>query len=435
VHDALSAAEMVADEITQQRETNHDVSELAQRAAGLDPQDDADALWGLLDDLDHAPQHEWPYEEPSERDAILATLPNDTGTTSVNDDALSDKILGGWLGRIAGCNLGKPVENGDHWTRAHIKRYLELVDAYPLTDWIPKSDEEIDGFVFRDNWPLTTRGRVHGSARDDDIDYAVLGIHLLDKYGRGYTSADVAQEWLSLLPFLQTYTAERVTIRNLIYGLAPPHTASYRNPYREWIGAQIRADAFGWTNPGAPRAAATLTMSDAMLSHTANGIYGEMWAAALIAAAFTAADASEALTVSLEHIPPASRLAEALRNVMAWRESGLDWPAAMDKLEAAYGHYSWVHTINNAAAVAVALLWGEGDFSATIGLAVQAGMDTDSNGATVGSVAGVIAGAGQLPAHWVDPLEDRVSTAVFGYDNVTISSLAERTVRLAKAGA
>jgi hypothetical protein len=37
---------------------------------------------------------------------------------------IRDKILGGWLGRIAGNMPGKPIERGDHWTRELIERYL-----------------------------------------------------------------------------------------------------------------------------------------------------------------------------------------------------------------------------------------------------------------------------------------------------------------------
>ena len=434
MHDALSAVDILNDELAQRRETNYDVSALEARAASLDPLTDEAELWALVDATEGAEQGGWNYVEPSARDEILAVLPPDTGAGRPPESIVRDKILGGWQGRIAGCNLGKPVEQGEHWTRAHLKEYLEMVDAYPLLDYIPKSDEEIEGYEFRENWLYTTRGRVHGSARDDDIDYAILGTHLLAKYGRRYTSADVAFEWLSLLPFLQTYTAERVAMRNLIHGMVPPTTARYRNPYREWIGAQIRADAYGWVNPGAPREAALLAYADAALSHVANGIYGEMWAAALVAAAFTAADAREALEVSVQHIPPQSRLAEALHDVLSWHAAGLSWSEALDNIDKAYGHYSWVHTINNAAAVAAGLLWADGDFSAAIGLTVQAGMDTDSNGATAGSVAGVLVGASGIPRHWVDPLEDRVTTAVFGYDNVTIGSLAERTIDLVEMG-
>ena len=68
------------------------------------------------------------------------------------------------------------------------------------------------------------------------------------------------------------------------------------NPYREWIGAQIRADICGYV-PRPPGAAAKLAFRDASLSHTANGIYGAMWSAALVAAAFagTARQAMRAL--------------------------------------------------------------------------------------------------------------------------------------------
>jgi hypothetical protein len=69
-----------------------------------------------------------------------------------------------------------------------------------------------------------------------------------------------------------------------------------------------------------------------------------MWSAALIAACFVASDVRAALVASIEHIPPRSRLAEALRHVLDLHASGLGWPAARDAIQARYGHYSWVHT-------------------------------------------------------------------------------------------
>lgn len=97
------------------------------------------------------------------------------------------------------------------------------------------------------------------------------------------------------------------------------------------------------------------------------------------------------------------------------------------------GHLGWIHTVPNAAVITAGLLYGAGDFTSTISLTVRGGLDTDSNGATAGSVAGVLCGASAVPAHWTDPLEDRVRSAVFGFDGVRISELAERTVRLAAA--
>ncbi len=64
---------------------------------------------------------------------------------------------------------------------------------------------------------------------------------------------------------------------------------------------------------------------------------------------------------------------------------------------------------------------------------MRGGLDTDSNGATAGSVAGVLTGADAIPARWTEPLRDTVRSAVFGFDGVRISALAERTLRLATA--
>lgn len=91
-----------------------------------------------------------------------------------------------------------------------------------------------------------------------------------------------------------------------------------------------------------------------------------------------------------------------------------------------------MHTISNAALIAAGLLWG--DYATTVGLTVQGGWDTASNGATAGSVAGVILGASGLPSHLIEPLKDRTRSALFGYDNSRISELAHRTLRLAQAG-
>jgi ADP-ribosylglycohydrolase len=286
--------------------------------------------------------------------------------------------------------------------------------------------------VLRENWPETTRGRVRGSARDDDIDFAILGLHLLEQHGSSLRPLHVAQAWLSLLPYLQVYTAERATYRSLLAGVPVEQAAVTRNPYREWIGALIRGDAFGWTNPGRPRDAIVLAYQDASLSHVANGVYGELWSAAIVASAFTASTAREAFDRSLRSVPPGSRLFEALAGVRDLRDAGRTWEQALAEIQSRWGHYSWVHTVNNAALIAAGLLWGEDDYAATVGLTVQGGWDTDSNGATAGSVLGVLLGAAGLPEHFIGPLEDRTRSALFGFDHARISALARRTVVVAR---
>ncbi|MGW6416453.1 ADP-ribosylglycohydrolase family protein [Streptomyces sp. NPDC055055] len=348
------------------------------------------------------------------------------------DAELADRILGGWTGRIAGNMLGKPVERGDHWTREHIDAYLRLTDALPLTDYLPAPPPDAAGFELRPEWPRCVRGGIDGSCRDDDVDWSVLGLHVLETHGFGFTTEQLGEEWLLRLPYLQTFTAERAAYRNLVNGLRPPLTATYDNPHQEWIGALIRADVYGWTSPGDPRRAASLARRDAVLSHTGNGVYGAMWAAALIAAAFTAPDVRSALEQGLARVPAGSRLARTVRATIALYEAGLDWSDALTELAERTAGLGWIHTVPNAAVLTAGLLYGEGDFTRTITLTVRGGLDTDSNGATAGSVAGVMCGAAAIPPRWSAPLRDRVSSAVFGFDGVRFSELAERTMRLAR---
>lgn len=429
----LGARPRLRDELVQRVESGYDVASLVAAVEGLPEDADTAAVWELYDALERAPRRaDWRYGEPETPEDILASLPSVAGTQTPTVTNLEDRVHGGWSGRIAGCMLGKPVEGGKHWTRSHLCEYLTSMDAYPLRDYVPKPDDDVPGYQFRDNWVQTTRGRVQGAAMDDDIDYSVIGLHVLETYGRGYTAEDVAAQWMLRLPVMQTWTAEIVAISNVMLGLRPPLTGSRRNPYREWIGAQIRGDIHGWTNPGDPRAAALQAIPDATLSHTTNGIYGEMWSAALVAAAFVAPSARAVVAESLLHVPPRSRLAEAVSSMLQAYDDGLTWEEGVARADLDLGHYHWVHTVNNAAVLAAGILWGEGDFTTTIGLTVQAGLDTDSNGATAGSVCGVMTGAAAIPRHWVDPLEDRIRSAVMGFDNSSISGLAARTLALAR---
>jgi ADP-ribosylglycohydrolase len=430
--DISDPAQLLADELTLRTEAGYDV-------ARAEPQVRAALLHGDPAAIARADDHlrrtvlraDWPYVEPSSLAQIESSLePAFPPPCDLDDAHLRDRLLAAWLGRCAGCNLGKPVEG---WSRSRIRSYLDRADAYPIEDYVPALDEMSGEWLLNDCWPETTRGNVAYMARDDDIDYTILALHLLEDRGFGIGPDDVGAEWLDHLPYTQIYTAERLAYKNLVRGLAPPATADVRNPYREWIGAQIRADLYGYVFPGDPRSASSLAFQDASLSHTENGIYGAMWVAALIATVFTVPDEREALGTSITWIPPRSRLAEALKDVMDMHARGIEWESARDGIEERYGHYSKVHTINNAALVAAALLWGAGDFTKTIGLAVQGGWDTDCNGATAGSVFGAMHGTHLLPDHWIEPLHDLIRSSIIGFDRSTPSDLAERTLRLARS--
>ncbi|MER5790250.1 ADP-ribosylglycohydrolase family protein [Streptomyces sp. NPDC001980] len=440
---------LARNELQQAAESGHDVADLRPRLESLPPEDEAGLLDLHREILARPRAADWPYTETSALAEIVATLPPDEDEDGDEDEdrdgdgapqaaaadrihgaqpVAADRIHGAWTGRIIGNMMGKPFEIGP--TRESIRAYLRSKGAYPLTGYVPFDDPGERDRLGRWGFEGLTAGRVHGSVRDDDIDYTVLALHLLETYGRTYTARDVAAEWLSRFPAYQLFTAERAAYQNLIRGVPLDRVGEHDNPYREWIGALIRADVFGFVAPGQPRRAALLSYQDASLSHRANGIYGEMWAAALISSAFTAATPEESVGESLRHVPPHSRLGIEIRTVLDQFRQGLTWEKCLDDLHARHTGMSWVHTVNNAGALTAALLWGEGRFGETVGLAVQAGLDTDSIGATAGAWAGAFLGLSALPDALVAPLEDLCRSGVFGFGDLAVSSLAERTLTL-----
>jgi len=373
------------------------------------------------------PSKAFGYEEPNDLAAIRRLRPRGPRRmrTKVSSRRLRDRIRGAFIGRCAGCMVGKPVEG---WTRDRIFEALKKDRAFPLDGYFRESTIRKGG-VKRDR-PWCTRGHITCMERDDDTDYTILGIHYLKTYGPRFTTHHVANEWLQRLPYHMVYTAERVAYRNLVCGIPPEQAGRYRNPYREWIGAQIRADGFGYCAAGWPQKAAEFAYRDAILSHTKNGIYGEMLFAAMIAAATVCDDLLEVIHVGLSEIPANCRLAEAVRDTMTWAQEHRDWTDTLDAIYAKYGRYHPVHTINNAALIVMGLLHGKMNFGKTVCITVMGGWDTDCTGATAGSVIGAMLGAERLPAKWVRPLRDTIRSMVVGYDNVRITELADVAWRI-----
>ncbi|MEU9064488.1 ADP-ribosylglycohydrolase family protein [Streptomyces sp. NPDC048430] len=342
-----------------------------------------------------------------------------------------DRLHAAWLGRAAGCLLGKPVEK---LPLAGIRALARATGNWPLTTWFTARGlpgELAAAYPWnRRSAPTSLAENIDGMPEDDDLNHPLLTVLLLQRHGHGFRTSDLARLWLDELPAGRVFTAERIAYRNLLDGIEPPDTARHRNPFREWIGAQIRADVHGWTHPGDPGAAAEQAHRDAVLTHTANGVYGAMFtAAALAEAAGGETDVHGCLAAGLRVVPPRSRYARAVRlGVRAAREEP-DFDTVVDRLHDAYGStHHWVHVLPNAALLAAALTHADGDFGRSVCCAVSGGWDTDSNGATAGSLAGLLAGRpSALPDRWTAPLKNRLATSVPGFDSIGFDTLAELT--------
>jgi len=426
-------------ERTQALQEGRDLAALLPRFEEAAAADHQSPTWqaearALMDEVQRLPiVPGYAFDEPSDLESIRARRgPGPAlGAMTTDEAVLLDRLHGAWLGRCCGCLLGKPVEG---WRRDRMHGYLRDLGRYPLDRYFTTAvPDEV-----RQRYELDPRsgGFVENATcmpEDDDTNYTVTGIAVVRHKAHGFTAQDVADFWLGNIPLLHVCTAERVAYRNLVHLVPPPASASLQNPYREWIGAQIRADAWAYVAPGNPELAAEYAWRDAIVSHVKNGIYGEMWAAATIAAAFRTEDPLEAVRAGIAQVPERSRLAEALARVIAWRVDGADYETALERIHAEWDEHrahDWCHTISNAMIVVLGLLWGEGDFARSICLAVNACFDTDCNGATVGSVMGALLGRARLPEDWARPINDTLETGVAGYHRVSLTEMARLTLEL-----
>jgi len=385
------------------------------------------------------------YLEPSDLKAIIEERPEAVRLPKLSEAQLGDefiygKIYGAWLGRCCGCLLGKPLEGA---LRGYIVGLLKDTNNYPfkyyvdsstITQSIKEKYDIID--VIGPNYMRSWINNVNCMPEDDDTNYTILALKLLGEYGQNFTSEDVAQCWLENLPLRKLCTAEAIAYRNFSNLIVPPYSASYGNPFREWIGAQIRGDFFGYINPGKPEKASEMAFRDASISHVKNGIYGEMFVAGSLAAAAVIDDIELVVKCGLSQIPKNSRLFKEMTEVQNWKREGINWETAIDRIHEKYDekvrHHA-VHTIPNALIVCVSLLFSDNDFEKALGISVVAAFDTDCNGATVGSIMGMLLGAQALPAKWTSPLNDNIKSGVDGYGFAKISDLAKKTLDILKA--
>ncbi len=344
------------------------------------------------------------------------------------------RIRAAWQGRISGCQLGKPVELlSMAQGKAALDAYLEEAGALPLRDYVPL----LEGTLVERLGRACCRGQLVRAEPDDDINYTVLALLLLEQQGAGLETADVARAWLRLLPAGATFTAERAAYRTLLerahehFAFGAPAgfdlAACSDNPFNDWIGAQIRADLYGWVVPGRPALAADLARRDAALSHRGEGVHGAAFVAALGAAIPAARDLDDALAAALAEIPPESEASAAVR----FGRELAGQPNAVPRLHERYAGLSPVHTLNNLALVVWALSSAGGDFGAAVGEAVAAGWDTDCNGATVGGLFG-LTGA-PVPEAWTRPWGGRVAVTLAGHAELALDELVERTLAVAQS--
>jgi ADP-ribosylglycohydrolase len=340
----------------------------------------------------------WQFEHPAAWTGVLAAMESEasprTGAPHAPED-LEEKILAGWLGQLAGGAFGTAIE-GYH------------------NEQIAAVYGEIDDYI-------TTPETVN-----DDVTYELVFLDVFERCGRALTSVDIGLEWVRQIPF--GWSAEWIALHNLADGILPPESGRTRNPYNEWIGGQMRGMICGMLAPGWPLEAARLAHIDAVVSHAANGVYGEMYAAVLTSLAFLHSDPRQLVEAALRFLPQKSQYVHIARECLETLNREQDPKRAWRVLDQRFQQYNWIHAYPNLAADLMALWHCGGDLTAAFRLLAQAGLDVDCNAGLVGNLLGVMHG---VPERWSAPLGDLLETYIPGKERLSIRQLAARTARLA----
>ena len=407
--------------------------------------DSYDALLAFSHRLADLPlRADWPWVEPSELAEIRACAePGDVSAAPVTSDVTS-RIETAFLARVSGCILGKPFEYDP--TLAELREVLEPAGEWPLRDYVTEATNARLRAP-QPQWPELVRERIRHVAEDDDINYTVLAMLLLEEHGASFTADDLRRLWLRQLPVLATFGPERTQLlaaglATLVPGAAPAgeRWGDVLNPFDEHCGALIRADAYGYACPGDPATAAELAHRDASVTHRRTGVYAAMWVAAALAVALVSepADRLGPWRAAVAYVPQRSRFAEVVRDSLAQVEEATDWLDGYARIHGryqAYSHcrvYQEVGTLLNTSRFAT-------DVGHGIGLQVCQGNDTDSFGATAGSYLGALLGPAAFDReHWTRRFGDDIHLALATCHLRSLSELAVRMsslpVRLGRTG-
>ncbi|MDD3170985.1 MAG: ADP-ribosylglycohydrolase family protein [Bacilli bacterium] len=266
---------------------------------------------------------------------------------------------------------------------------------------------------------------------NDDITYEIAFLKALERKGKQLTSGDIAEEWAALIPF--GWSAEEWALKNIKMGIYPPESGFLHNPYREWIGAQMRGAVCGMVAPNNPYLAAKLAYLDGVVSHYNNGVIGEIFNAVLTSLSYGSNDVKEIVETTINnYIPIKSEYYTVVKYALSICQKEIDWEVAWEKIIEKYKQYNWIHAYPNAAAEVVSLWFGKNDFDETMHICAMIGYDVDCNAAQIATLFGIIHQEKCLNKKWTDPIGDELKTYIRDNKTIKIKKLAEYTTNLAK---
>ena len=329
----------------------------------------------------------------------------------VTTGELRDRIRGGWAGQMIGVVYGAPVEH--YW-----------LGTWALTD--P---------------PAWDGAKLVQALAQDDLYIDVLFLAVLDRKGPSAGTADFGDALRNARrPLAHGNLAARRLLRR---GVAASDSGKPEfNPHWEDIDFQIGADFIGLMAPGMPRVAQALAQRVGPVIGGGEGLLGGVFIACMYSAALVESNPEAVVHAGLACLPASSRYyrtvaavaASAKRNPHDWKRAWMELKQQAGETDRCPAGALRVFNIDapfSGALVALALLYGNGDFDHTLDVAVRAGYDADCTAASAGGVLGAILGFKRIPKKWTAHFPE-ISQQKFLHSEYTLDAAVESTLRQAQ---
>lgn len=315
----------------------------------------------------------------------------------INRDEYRDKVLACWLGKNIGGTLGAASEG---------KRYTHNFSFY---DPVPTE-------------PMP----------NDDLDLQMVWLKMVEEQGLTPSMRTFADYWNR---YSQRWSCNEYGffLYNFARGLRPPVAGCFENYFVDEMGSPIRSEIWACLNPGDPDSAAQMAWRDSCMDHSGGeGMYGEMFWAAMEAAAFVEKDLRTLLRIGLNMIPHSCRIARVIREAIWCYDNGVSWGEAREKIYSIFGGTQACDAVPNHGFEIIGLLYGK-DFGDCLCKAVNCGYDTDCTAATLGSFLGILGGTEVIPERWLQPIGEKIILHEFTKPcdaPEDVQKLTDRLVRL-----
>jgi hypothetical protein len=354
---------------------------------------------------------------------------------AISETELHDKISAFWLGQLVGNYYGLPFEN--NYIDEPVPFLVDRIYTHADDDQLEINRNDWRGYI-----PIFMDA-VEGAFADDDTDIEFVTLMAVENYGLDLTYPEITEMWKRHIN-RRIWVANRTARSLMDMGLVAPETGRKENN-KNWfqIDPQLVNEIWSAFYPGMTKKAGERALWGARITNDDWGTHPTIAYGVMISAAFFEKDVEKLVQMAIEAVPDQGPFAEGMRDVVDWHKENEDWRVTRKKIHDKYYRYknddyeapvSVVSSLNNGLCGIMAILYGEGDFMKTVGIAVSAGYDCDNQAATCAGLIGVIHGKECLPSEMVEKFNNQY--VCFTRDDVPIatplSEIEERIAAIAK---